>query len=86
MARLEDDQAKLAEICSLDQERHNELVEQGNQLVSMVGQLADAVHAQAEELRLHRVQEQEFRAMEAERNRLLNALLTKFIEKEDKWY
>jgi len=86
VARLEDDQAKIAEITALDQQRHNELIEQGNQLTSTVGQLADAVHAQAEELRLQRVQEQEFRAIEADRNRLLNTLLMKFIEKQDKWY
>jgi hypothetical protein len=61
-------------------------VEQGNKLVSTVGQLADAVHAQAEEIRLQRVQDQEFRAAEAERNRLFNILLTKFVEKQDKWY
>lgn len=81
MARLEDDQAKLAEISSLDQQRHNELIEQGNKLVSTVGQLANAVHAQAEELRLQWVQEQEYRAAEAEKSHLLNALLTKFVEK-----
>ena len=85
MARLEDDQAKLAEISTLDQQRHNELVEQGNQLISVMGQLTDAVQAQAEEAQLQRAQEQEHRAIEADRNRLLNALLAKLIEKQDKW-
>lgn len=83
---MEDDQAKLAEITTLDQQHHNELVEQGNQLVSKVEQLTDAIHTQAKELRLQRVQEQEFRVIEAERNRLMNTLLMKFIEKQDKWY
>ena len=86
MTRLEDDEAKLTEITALDQQHHEELVEQGNQLVSKVEQLADAINAQAEELRLQRVQEQEFQATEADRNHLLNALLAKFIEKQDKWY
>jgi len=85
-ARLEDDQAKLAEITALDQQHHDEIVEQGNQLVSKVEQLTNAIHTQAEELRLQRLQEQEFRAVEAERNRLMNTLLMKFIENQDKWY
>ena len=81
VAHLEDDQAKLAEITTLDQQRHEELVEQGNQLVLVVGQLVNAVNTQSEELRLQRAQEQESRAIEADKNRLLNLLLTKFIEK-----
>ena len=43
MTCLEDDEAKLTEITALDQQHHEELVEQGNQLVSKVEQLADAV-------------------------------------------
>lgn len=86
VAHLEDDQAKLAEITTLDQQRHEELVEQGNQLVSVVGQLVNAVNTQSEELRLQRAQEQESRAIEADKNHLLNLLLTKFIEKRDNWY
>ena len=81
VARLEDDQAKLTEITALDQQRHKELVEQGNQLVSVVGQLVNAVNTQSEELRLQQVQEQESQAIEADKNRLLNLLLMKFIEK-----
>jgi hypothetical protein len=85
-ARLEDDQAKLIEISTIDERHHKELVERGNRLVSKVEQLTDAIHAQAEELRLQRVQEQEHQAVEAEKNHLLNVLLTKFIEMQVKWY
>ena len=81
VARLEDDQAKLTEITALDQQRHKELVEQGNQLVLVVGQLVNAVNTQSEELRLQQVQEQESQAIEADKNHLLNLLLMKFIEK-----
>lgn len=85
-ARLEDDEAKLTEITTLDQQHHDELVEQGNRLVLKVEQLTNAIHTQAEELRLQRVQEQEFWATETERNHLMNTLLMKFIKNQDKWY
>lgn len=82
---MEDDKAKLTEITALDQQHHSELLEQGNRLVSKVEELTEVIHAQSEELRLQRVQEQENRTIEAEKNRLMNTLLMKFIEKPDKW-